>query len=389
MKKPARSGTPLAIPCLAAIGLVGFATLQAVAAEGPPGVVIDHSNDPADLFFGSPSLAVLPNGDYVASHDLFGSGKKANGSITRVFRSTDRGQTWQRLPDVRGAFWSSLFVHRDRLYLFGPQAAYRSLVIRRSDDGGKTWTDPKDENTGVLSVGRYHSAPVPVVEHDGRLWRAVETKVTKSRAWGDFAACVVSAPANADLLKASNWTVSNSLPFTILPIGRTWLEGNIVVTPEGGLANVLRTRSPGGGKAARVAVAPDGRTISFDPDRGFIDFPGGSSKFTIRRDPEGKRYWSLVNYEESPQTYRNVLALTSSSDLKAWRIESIVLRHPDSKQHAWQYLDWHFDGDDIIAVSRTAWDESRRAHDADYFTFHRIQNFRKAATPLTASGRAM
>ena len=47
-----------------------------------------------------------------------------------------------------------------------------------------------------------------------------------------------------------------------------------------------------------------------------------------------------------------------------------------------QYVDWVFDGDDIIAVSRTAFPETRglpaRQHDANFLTFHRISNFRNA-----------
>lgn len=45
-------------------------------------------------------------------------------------------------------------------------------------------------------------------------------------------------------------------------------------------------------------------------------------------------------------------------------------------------MDWVFDGDDIIAVSRTAFPETRglpaRQHDANFLTFHRISNFRNA-----------
>jgi hypothetical protein len=37
-----------------------------------PGVVIDHVPATSGLYIGSPSLAILPKGDYVASHDFFG-----------------------------------------------------------------------------------------------------------------------------------------------------------------------------------------------------------------------------------------------------------------------------------------------------------------------------
>ena len=37
-----------------------------------PGEVVAYSPASSGKYIGSPSLAILPNGDYVASHDLFG-----------------------------------------------------------------------------------------------------------------------------------------------------------------------------------------------------------------------------------------------------------------------------------------------------------------------------
>ena len=49
--------------------------------------------------------------------------------------------------------------------------------------------------------------------------------------------------------------------------------------------------------------------------------------------------------------------------------------------HAWQYIDWQFEDDDIIYLSRTAFDDglggAKNAHDANFLTFHRIVGFRK------------
>ncbi|MBS3776462.1 MAG: hypothetical protein KGY70_14800, partial [Bacteroidales bacterium] len=39
-----------------------------------PGVVINHSPASSGKYIGSPSLVVMPNGDYIASHDYFGPG---------------------------------------------------------------------------------------------------------------------------------------------------------------------------------------------------------------------------------------------------------------------------------------------------------------------------
>ena len=43
-------------------------------------------------------------------------------------------------------------------------------------------------------------------------------------------------------------------------------------------------------------------------------------------------------------------------------------------------MDWQFEGDDLIAVCRTAYDDGQGGannnHDANFMTFHRWQNFR-------------
>lgn len=54
--------------------LISKFTLSQKAGSPPPGVVIDKSNNPQHVFFGSPSIVILPNGNYVASHDYFGGG---------------------------------------------------------------------------------------------------------------------------------------------------------------------------------------------------------------------------------------------------------------------------------------------------------------------------
>jgi hypothetical protein len=348
--------------------------------SGPvPGVVIDSSPDPQRVYIGCPGIAVLPDGLYVASHSFFGPGTTYDRMA--VFRSADRGKTWKKLTDIEGQWWSSLFLHDGALYLMGTSRRYGNAVIRRSTDGGETWTTPKDADSGLLwDDGRYHCAPVPVAVHNGRIWRAMED-ARGGGGWGPhFRAFVMSAPADANLLNAKNWTSSNRLRFDpkwFKARRAGWLEGNIVVTPEGKLVNFLRFNDDRGDRAAIVRISDDGKTVSFDPERDFIDFPGGRAKFTIRFDPATQRYWSLVNKQTNPPAYRNTLALTSSADLRQWKVESILLRHPDSKHHAFQYVDWLFEGKDIIAVSRTAWDGSHNAHDANHFTFHRIRNFRE------------
>ena len=174
--------------------------------EKVPGVVIDYSPASSGIYIGSPSIAILPNGDYMASHDHFGPKTTEHKSaLTAVFRLSDHGRTWKKISTIDGQFWSTLFVHRGTLYIMGTRWHYGPAIIRRSDDGGETWTDPKDKDSGLLlDDGRYHCAPVPVVEHKGRLWRAMED-ITLPGVWGTcFRAFMMSAPADAELLKADN-----------------------------------------------------------------------------------------------------------------------------------------------------------------------------------------
>jgi hypothetical protein len=368
-----------------------------------PGVVIDHIPASTGVYVGSPSIAILPNGDYVASHDHFGPKTKEHESaLTAVFRSADRGKIWKKVSEVQGAFWSSLFVHRGALYLLGPHKHYGNILIRRSNDGGSTWTTPTSSTTGVLrDNGEYHCAPMPVIEHAGRLWRGFEWR-NPPVAWGiNYRATMLSAPVDADLLNAASWTLADPLPSDRSWNGGdmgAWLEGNAVVTPAGDLVDILRVQTKSlDEKAAIVRVSADGRKMSFDPATGFVPFPGGAKKFTIRFDRQSKLYWSLASIVHerhrigSPGGIRNTLALTCSPDLKKWTVRCILLYHPDVKKHGFQYVDWLFDGDDIIAASRTAYDDglggAHNAHDANYLTFHRIANFRaktmRDSVPIT------
>ena len=201
---------------------------------------------------------------------------------------------------------------------------------------------------------------------------------------------MMSAPVEADLLKRASWTSSNVLardPAWLDGKFKGWLEGNAVVTPDGGMVDMLRVDVPQGGKAAMVHLSKDGRTATFDPDKDFVDFPCGAKKFTIRFDPVSKQYWSLSNAVPAQHqgkahagSIRNTLALVSSPDLRTWQVRSYLLYHPDIQKHGFQYVDWLFEGDDIIAVSRTAYDDgvggARNFHDANFLTFHRITDFR-------------
>ncbi|HWR99622.1 MAG TPA: sialidase family protein [Prolixibacteraceae bacterium] len=364
--------------------------------EKVPGIVVNYVAASSGTYIGSPSIVILPNGDYVASHDFFGpASTEHRQALTAVFSSADKGKSWKKIAKINGQFWSNLFVHKQELYIMGTWKHSGNLILRKSPDGGKSWSEPADSKHGLLREGEYHTAPMPMVIHNGRLCRAIE-KSSQSTASGGriYEAIIISAPLEADLMDASNWTTTNYHLYDSSYLNGKfggWIEGNAVVTPEGQLIDFLRveTKEPGRDLAAIVTFSEDGKTASFDTKTGFLEFAGGAKKFTIRYDEISKRYWAVTN-QVSPEfasmpagKVRNTLVLQSSPDLRSWTVHQVLLHHPDVLKHGFQYVDWQFEGENIIFLSRTAYDDAFGGaddyHNANYLTFHRINGFRKLA----------
>lgn len=363
----------------------------------PPGIVVHHSKQSTRVYLGSPSICILPNGDYLVSHDESGPGTVGYPNVTRIYKSTDKGETWKRVASLTdGQTWSGMFLLNSDVYIFGASAATQKCIIRKSTDGGETWTKPVDLNNGIIYSSGCHTSSVPAVIHKGRIWRAIELKDPSSSLWPSmYNAHILSAPLNdnTDLLKSTTWTKSNQLKHNPSYLGGTfggWLEGNAVVGRDDKVKIVMRVEIPNsldGEYIAIIDVSDDGKTISFDPNTGFAKMPGGAKKFTIRYDEETDRYWTLSNYVDpnysymNPGAVRNHLVLCSSPDLYTWVTHKTILKSDDIKFHAFQYVDWLVDNDDIVFASRTAYDDSFGGadsyHNSNYITFHRVEKFRK------------
>ena len=365
-------------------------------------VTLRYQDPRTRTYLGSPSLLRLDNGDLLATHDYFGPGCPRNHEheehLLSVYRSADDGATWTSVTHVAGQYWSNLFAHRGAIYLIGTSQQYGSIVIRRSDDGGFTWTYPRDEQSGLLARGgyyhdnpNYHCAPMPVLEHDGWLYRAFED--CRDARWGPgFQSLVMACPADADLLDAGNWVMSNKLAFDPAWLPADWpaldgpgyLEGNVVLAPSGELWNILRFHSaPLVGKAVALTLTWEGGAL-VQRFRQIIDFPGGMSKFTIRRDPVTGLYLTISNNNTDPRfvNQRHVLSLHSSSDLLQWSHVRTLLEddqdlspEESARLTGFQYVDWQFDGEDILYLVRTAYGGAHNFHDANRLTFHRLTDY--------------
>jgi hypothetical protein len=70
----------------------------------------------------------------------------------------------------------------------------------------------------------------------------------------------------------------------------------------------------------------------------------------------------------------------SSQDLDIWKIERLVLHHPDILKHGFQYADWKIEDRDMVAVIRTGFGDGlggpRNYHDANFIIFKRVEDFR-------------
>lgn len=373
---------------LSLIGIVLLASRYPLAAQNladVPGVVVHHVPAPTwwqqllgrAVYTASPSIAVLPNGDYVISSNLFGrgSGAKVSGT-TLIHRSQDRGETWRHLTTLDGMKRGSLFVHNGALYLWGYRAAPGDILIRRSPDGGESWTVPENEANGLLRPGTFGGTPCNPVVHEGRLWIALGGKR------------IISAPADADLLNAESWTLSRSANTDSGPLGKGLVvtEAQVVASPRTGVVILPKV----GGKPYTVLIRAGERPdqIRQPKNEDWIPLPGGEKKFGALHDPVSDRFYVLSNpvlpeYANRgwpPELVRNVAALLSSADLRDWRIERVFLHSPNVDYEAFQYLNFAIDGEDLVIASRTAYDvggrKPPRGHDSNLITFHRLEQFR-------------
>ncbi|WP_017257136.1 sialidase family protein [Pedobacter arcticus] len=369
---------------------------QQVKYNGVPGVVINYQDVETQQYIGSPGICILPNGDYIATHDLFGKGStEFSSAVSKVFLSKNKGKSWKQIAVLDGQFWSKPFVHGNNLYIMGTDKHHGNVVIKKSTDGGYTWTKPVDGKSGLLMEGEFHCAPMPVISSNGYLWRAMERADGEIKKWGfRYGTFMMSIKDDADLLNATNWRHTNTLPYDSTYLNGdfgAWIEGNAVLTNDNNIVNILRVHNPKDKNnewAAVVNISPDGLKSSFNKENGFIKFPGGGKKFSIRFDEKTQRYLAIVNYVPKEfrgtvqlDRVRNTQAFVSSKDLKTWYVHEILLQHPDIKKHGFNYVDWEFNGENIIYVSRTAYDFKDRSaknyHDANFLTFHKIKNYKK------------
>ena len=216
---------------------------------------------------------------------------------------------------------------------------YGDLLIGRSSDGGKTWGRPTVIARGSChrEVPGWHKSGMPVIEHNGRIWCAVDYGSHRS---GGHRSCLVSADATKDILDAENWTITEPLKFSsdwegaVKGDARGFIEGNAVVSPDGTLYNILRYSTElGDPDRGLIGML---RAEDTDPERQlafyrFVPFEGNVSKFDIKRDDKSGFYFSIFSRitEGGWVRMRNVLSLAYSTDLESWTTLCDLINYED------------------------------------------------------------
>ncbi len=358
----------------------------------PVGVVVNylHPEDGAYKFSGqflcSPSLVQHPDGYLLASMDLFEGDAPQN--LTLIYRSDDGGETWHYVSELMPCFWGKMFIHKGELYMLSVSTEYGDLLIGKSTDGGKTFGMPTVilRGSGRGKTAGTHKAPQDITYHNGRIYTPIE--------WGSWrigghAVMVLSCDENADLLVAENWHLSEPVRYNTewegIPEGFSQgnIEGNIILHPDGNLYNIMRYEM-------RYLVPDRGLIMAYkinteDPEAPVefshtIKFMANASKFAIKKDEVSGKYYSIATRltPERHQGARNLLSLMVSDDLENWEVacDLIDARDKDPQYTGFQYVDFLFDGDDIIYLCRTGIHRPNSYHNTNYSTFHRIKNFR-------------
>lgn len=69
-------------------------------------IIINYSPSKSGKYIGSPSILILPNGDYLVSHDLFGPNANAYAfPKTFIYISKDKGKTWNKISMITPLLW--------------------------------------------------------------------------------------------------------------------------------------------------------------------------------------------------------------------------------------------------------------------------------------------
>ncbi len=334
-----------------------------------------------------------------------------NRAVLQFHHSDDSGRSWNRLPAESAFHCGRLIPQGDTLYFLGAGPTRGDGVqIIRSDDMGRSWSDPVE-----LFEGGHYNAGGAYVVRDGTLYWCFGAVNDEGAFNGKGSRTVaIAADFSRDLTDPDAWRRSEYLRYPGTPDSLRrglndrpgepyhdhWLEGNVVQV-QGRLRVCWRTRIDGYATAGISAICDledDGERLSYRFAQ-FHPWPGAQNQFNIVRDEREGLFWMTANlptrsqdtrlaerlatddsFSGTPGNERRILALLCSFDALNWLPVGYVIVWPLLRQ-ASNYAGLMIDGDDLLVVSRTARDAPNQ-HDNDLVTFHRVEQFRALAELL-------
>ena len=219
--------------------------------------------------------------------------------------------------------------------------------------------------------------------YNGRIYETLEWGNWGNETYG-HTAMVMSCDINDDLLIPENWSFSYPRPFahfapelSDLPLNTMMIEGTLVVSPDQHLWNVMRFGRDGYALVYEVNTQDPDAPLTYSH---CMPFPAHRSKFMIKQDPVSGRYYSVATriYDPDKPRARNLLSLLVSEDLTSWQVVTDLFDYTmhDVNEIGFQYVDFAFEGNDILYLCRTALNKAHNYHDSNDSTFHRIKSFR-------------
>jgi len=278
--------------------------------------------------------------------------------------------------------------------------------ILRSDDGGRTWSEPI-----TLFKGHFWNCHTGMAVSDRHLYWAVD----------DLSLGVKRGPRaivgdlSGDVMNPSAWRMSEPVPFPGVPEALTnpkfaelpsqYLEPNVINVR--GHLRVLATVKPKRQSTAGLCAVLDLNDDGGKLDLKFAQFhpmPGGQLKFCVQRDEVSQMFWTTANLAVDSQgafgwwaagekrgnfafasglggNDRRFLMLLYGVDGLNWFQAGCVAQAGKISQ-SFMYARPVIDGNDLAIIARSSVNAPNQ-RDADCATFHRVRDFRKLALKLT------
>lgn len=359
-----------------------------------PGRIVNYVHPKDDIYAFSgrtlcnPCIVKVPSGNLITCMDIYEATAPQN--LELIFRSRDGGKSWEYVTDLFPCMWGTLFMHKGVLYMLATRTENGDLLIGASYDEGETWTAPVTIYPGSGSYQRagWQRQPMPIIEHQGKLITSIEYGCWREA--DIFGIHTLYIDAASDLLQPENWHISQGTHYSAewenSPAGGrcALLEGNVYVAGDGKLVNLLRLQM----NSSKPAY---GYTCILQLDENNLDAApalhsirpmptGANTKTYILYDAPSRKYWGIGNLVTNPKTpaMRNVPALVVSDDGYDWRVAKVLYdySHLSADEVGMQYHHFIIEGDDILWLSRTAFNQAKNFHDSNCQTFHVIENFR-------------